>query len=231
MTHETRQRKHTTKVFKALRGQDWLVDRMYQIMQQGKQSLDGVLLHLGRLLGENILELDREEQAGPDYRPKTPGVYKWAAQPGSVFVADQKVPVMRPWLRGPAGEIPLATYGQLQACGPFSEARLGTLLRGLSAQKYRKTVVEAAQAFGVSPTAVSQHLIEVTTQKLKGFKERSLADFTPFALFLDTPHRGWALGKRILCVTDGGGGILKALKAQFGKKLIHPRCMIHKGHC
>ncbi len=96
MKHETRQRKHTTRVFEALRGQDWLVDRMYQTLQQGKQGLDGFLLEVGRLLAETILELDREEQAGPDYCPKTPGVYKWAAQPGSVFVADQKVPVMGP---------------------------------------------------------------------------------------------------------------------------------------
>jgi len=136
------------------------------------------------------MELDREEQAGPDYQPKTRGVYKWAAQPSSVFVGDQKVPVMRPRLRGPAWELPLATHDKLKARGPFSEALLGKLLRGLSAQKYRETVGEAAQAFGVSPTAVSRHLIEVTTQKLKDFKARSLADFKPFALFLDTLHRG-----------------------------------------
>ncbi len=135
MKHETRQRKHTTKAFTALRGQDWLVDRMYQIMQQGKQGLDSFLLELGRFLAETILDLDREECAGPDSHPKTPGVYKWAAQPGSVFVGDQTVPVMRPRLRGPAGEIPLATYGTLRACGPFSEALLGKLLRGLSAQE------------------------------------------------------------------------------------------------
>ncbi len=271
MKQETRERKHTTNVLKALRGQDWLADRMYQIIQQGKQGLDGVLLELGRLLAESILELDREEQAGPDYRPKTPGVYKWAAQPGSVFIGDQKVPVMRPRLRGPDGELPLPTYGKLKARGPFSEALLGKLLRGLSAQKYRETVVEAAQAFGVSPSAVSQHLIEVTTQKLQDFKERSLTNFNPFALFLDTIHRGgeafvvalgidlagqkrvlgfWqgatenheicdalladldrrgcALVKRILFVTDGGAGLIKALKARFGKKLIHQRCTIHK---
>ncbi len=271
MKPETRERKHTTKVLKALRGQDWMMDRMYQIIQQGKQGLDGVLLELGRLLAESILELDRQEQAGPDYRPKTPGVYKWAAQPGSVFIGDQKVPVMRPRLRGPDGELPLPTYGKLKARGPFSEALLGKLLRGLSAQKYRETVVEAAQAFGVSPSAVSQHLIEVTTQKLQDFKERSLTDFKPFALFLDTIHRGgeafvvalgidlaghkrvlgfWqgatenheicdalladldrrgcALVKRILFVTDGGAGLIRALKARFGKKLIHQRCTIHK---
>ena len=72
MKQETRERRDITKVLKALRGQDWLVDRMYQILQQGKQGLDGFLLELGRLFAETILELDREEQAGPDYRPKTP---------------------------------------------------------------------------------------------------------------------------------------------------------------
>ncbi len=72
----------------------------------------------------------------------------------------------------------MATYGKLKTRGPFSEALLGKLLRGLSAQKYRETGVEAAQAFGVSPSAVSQHLIEVTTQKLYEFKERTKAMLT-----------------------------------------------------
>jgi transposase-like protein len=113
--------------------------------------------------------------------------------------------------------------------------------------------------------------VEVTGRKLKEFCERSLSDFKPFAIFLDTIHRGGeafivglgidlagqkqALGfwegssenheicealfsdlerrglklvKRILFVTDGGNGIIKALKDRFGKKLIHQRCTIHK---
>ena len=64
MTQETRQRKQTTRVFKALRGQDWLVDRMYQIVQQGKQGLDSVLVELGRLLAETMMELDRGRMTG-----------------------------------------------------------------------------------------------------------------------------------------------------------------------
>ena len=111
----------------------------------------------------------------------------------------------------------------------------------------------------------------LTTKKLKEFQERSLADFTPFAVFLDTIHRGGeaflvplgvdlsgekmalgfrqgssenhvicetlfrdlecrglALSRRILFVTDGGSGLIKALRARFGKKLVHQRCAIHK---
>lgn len=48
------------------------------------------------------------------------------------------------------------------------------------------------------------------------------------ALFRDLEQRGLALSRRILFVTDGGSGLLKALRARFGKKLVHQRCTIHK---
>ncbi|MCH8041143.1 MAG: transposase [Nitrospinae bacterium] len=190
MKQETRQRKHTTTVLKALRGQEWLAEHVVQILETGKESLDRFLLELGGMVAETIMLLEREELAGPDYCPKIPGVYKWAGQPGSVYIGDQKVRVVHPRLRGSHGEIPLPTYGKLRERRAFSDALLAKALRGLSAQKYQETVVEAAQAFGVSATAVSTHLIEATTQKLKTFTERSLEDFTPFAVFLDTIHRG-----------------------------------------
>jgi putative transposase len=36
------------------------------------------------------------------------------------------------------------------------------------------------------------------------------------------------LTTRILFVTDGGRGLLKAVRERFGKKLVHQRCAIHK---
>ena len=47
-------------------------------------------------------------------------------------------------------------------------------------------------------------------------------------LFWDLERRGLKLTKRIIWVTDGGSGIIKALKERFGKGLIHQRCTIHK---
>jgi len=64
------------------------------------------------------------------------------------------------------------------------------VLRGLSRRRYQETLVEAAKAFGVSASSVSRHLVEVTAQKLKEFRERSLKDFHPFAMFIDAIHRG-----------------------------------------
>jgi len=147
-------------------------------------------------------------------------------------------------------------------------------LRGISAREYGETLRDAAGAFGVSPGAVSRHGVEVTVQRLKEFKEfkeRALSGIVPFAVFIDTIHRGgeafrvalgidaeghkhvlgfwegatenhevceelfsdmerrgFGLSKKIMWVTDGGKGILKALKDRYGKKLIHQRCTIHK---
>jgi putative transposase len=47
-------------------------------------------------------------------------------------------------------------------------------------------------------------------------------------MLADMERRGLQLSKRVLWVTDGGGGILKALKERYGKKLVHHRCSIHK---
>ena len=240
--------------------------------KSGQLALDAVMLEMGRLVAESVMLIEREEIAGPDYYPSDPALQKWAHEEGSIFIGDQKVPVKRPRLRHMVhGEVPLKSYERLHAPGQFSEELLEKMLRGLSAQKYADTVINSAEAFGVSPTSISRKLVALTAKKVAEFKERSLADFKPFALFLDTIHRGgeaflvalgvdvngekmalgfWqgssenheicealfrdlerrglALSRRILFVTDGGGGLRKALRERFGKKLVHQRCAIHK---
>ena len=78
MNKETRQRKHTGTIFKALRGQEWLAGHVAQILETGKERLDRILQELGGMVAETIMLLEREELAGPDYCPTTPGVTKGA---------------------------------------------------------------------------------------------------------------------------------------------------------
>jgi putative transposase len=47
-------------------------------------------------------------------------------------------------------------------------------------------------------------------------------------LFKNLESRGLQLSKRVLWITDGGSGVIKALKNRYGKKLLHQRCAIHK---
>lgn len=192
MKTDTVRRKKIFKMWKETPGRDWLVEQMSQVLLQGKQALDALTLEVGRMLVETIMYMEREELAGPEYRPVSSELRKWASQPGSVFVGDQKIPVEHPRLRGVQGEIPLGTYKKLQQPGAFSEDLLAKLLRGLSGRRYHETVVEAASAFGVSASSVSRRIVEATAEKLRAFRERDLSDFDSFAIFLDGLHRAGA---------------------------------------
>lgn len=272
MRIDTRKRKNAMVGLRQVSGEQVMMGQLFRVINQGKKALDEVMLDMGRMVAESIMLIEREELAGPDYYPTDPNLQKWAHEKGSIFIGDQKVRSQRPRLRDVVhGEVPLKSYQALHSSGQFSEELLQKILRGVSAQKYGETVIDAAHAFGVSPTAVSNKIVELTSQKLRQFKERSLKDFKPFALFVDTIHRGgeaflvalgvdmagqkmalgfWqgnsenheiceelfkdlerrglVLSKRIIFVTDGGSGLIKALRGRFGKKLLHQRCAIHK---
>ena len=272
MRPDTKQRKKAMMGLKMISGEQRMLGVLTRVLHTGKQALDAVMLEMGRMVAESVMLIEREELAGPDYHPTDRALQKWAHEAGSIYLGDQKVKVTRPRLRDVVrGEIQLQSYKRLQTPGQFSEELLEKLLRGVSAQQYEGTVLEASQAFGVSPSAISQKMVTVTAPKLKAFQERSLGAFRPFAIFLDTIHRGgeaflvalgldvdgqkmamgfWqgssenheiggalladlerrglVLSKRILFITDGGRGLLKALRDRFGKKLVHQRCALHK---
>jgi len=190
MQLNTIQRKKARGGFEAAFGKEELVDRMYQIMRAGKQGLDNFIQELGALLVEAIMDMEREERSGPQYQPSEAGLYKWAYQKGSLYMGDRKISVRHPRLRGIDREIPLQSYEALKKPGAFSEELLNKVLRGISVRKYRESLMEAAGAFGVSPGAVSRHVVEATVQRLRDFKERSLSEIVSFAVFIDTIHRG-----------------------------------------
>ena len=271
MKETTKARKQSASDIQNLFGEERLASQMLGILTFGKQAFDSLQYDVGRMLVESIFLLERETIAGPDHAPIIPGVYKWGHQSGSVFIGDQKVRVEKPRIHGPDGEITLSTYERLKQRGQFSDELLGYLMAGLSGRRYEDVVVKAAEAFGVSPSSVSRHFVEASAKRLKEFTERSLSDFNPFTILLDTVHRGGqafivALGidilgnkkvlgfwqgatenneitkellskleergliltSRCLFITDGGKGIIKALREKFGKKLMHQRCVIHK---
>jgi transposase-like protein len=190
MKLNTIERKKARRGFEQAVGREEMVDRMYEIIRVGKQGLDGLVSELGRMVAEAIMDMEREERSGPEYHPSQEGLYKWSYQNGSIYMGDRKISVRRPRLREPGGEIPLQSYEALKRPGVFSEEVLRKMLRGLSARKYRETLLETSHRFGVSPSTVSRHVVEMTTQKLQEFKERDLSEIRLFAVLVDTIHRG-----------------------------------------
>ena len=190
MKVEAKERKKAMAGFRQISNEQQRRQQMHEIIQSGTQALNQLSLNLGQQLAEFILYSEREELAGPDYQPRREGLYKWASEPGSLYIGGRKVAVARPRLRRNDKEVSLKTYQAMGEKAGFSEELLGKSLAGLSARRYRETLVNAAEAFGVSPSAVSERLVEATSQKLKEFRERRLEGFSPLAVFLDTVHRG-----------------------------------------
>ena len=271
MKDSTRTAKRSAKQFhEILEREPGLLDLM-AIRDHGKTAFDSLHKRLGAMLVESILQIEREEFTGADHSPKEAGFYKWGYQQGSVFIGDQKQKLRKPRAIRNGTEFVSPTYEKLKNSGVFSEELLAKLMAGISARQYKSTVTKAAEAFGVSSSSVSRHFVKASAKKLREFVERDLSKFEPFAILLDTVHRGGvafivALGiskhgqkqvlgfwegatenstitlklfedlerrklqltDEILFITDGGSGVIKALRDKFGDKLIHQRCTIHK---
>jgi len=222
MKVNTKMRKKAIRGFEQIMGRRELINRMYQVYRLGKQGFDALVKELGVMLAETIMYIEREELSGPDYQPFSAELQKWASQPGSVYIGDQKLAVQRPRLRGPKGEISLRSYQKLKEPEGFSEELLGKVLRGLSCQKYAETVVDTAKAFGVSAGSVSRHIVAITAKRLREFKERDLSDFEPFAVFIDTIHRG---GEAFMvCLGIDVAGIKRVLGFWQGATENHELC-------
>ena len=267
ITQEVQRRK---EIFRALRGQEGMVEELAAVRAEGKAALDECVMKMGRILVESILYTEREQMAGPEYQP-VGTCRKWGAQPGSIYLGDRKVRIVHPRLRDNQIEVVSPCYTRLRQPGAFSEELLVRSLRGLSARKYGQTLLSAADAFGISPSSISNRLIQATEKKLRQLKERNLSGLRLFALVLDTVHRGGAafvvalgvdldgkkhvlgfwegatenkevaqtllsdlesrglkIPKEVLFITDGGKGLIAALKDRMGKDLVLQRCTIHK---
>lgn len=233
MKDTTKRRKKANRSIQEIFGRQEINNRLYQIYSQGKKGFDVLMKEMGKMMAETIMYVEREEIAGPDYYPISPDKKKWASQGGSVYIGDQKIQLEHPRLRGTKGEIALKSYEKMKERNGFSEELLDKVMRGISCQKYEETVVDTAKAFGVSPSSVSRHIVEITSKQLKEFKERNLSDYKPFAIFIDTVHRGE--GAFMVCLGIDLEGRKKALgfwegateNAEICKELLSD--MEHRG--
>src|SRR5207245_6280061 len=125
MKIETKNRKKAMAGFRQMSSEEQRRQQMHEIIQSGTRALNQVSLELGRQLAEFILYSEREQLAGPDYQPCKEGLYKWASEPGSVYVGGQKLGVERPRLRREGREVQLRTYRAMGDKEGFSEQLLG----------------------------------------------------------------------------------------------------------
>lgn len=152
-------------------------------------ALIQALIPLGLDAVADVLKDEVTRLAGPRYSRKqaeTP-FRRWGSQPGSVYLSDQKLPILVPRVRNlqTKQEGPLSTYGRFQTPRSMDEGLLLRVLKGLSCRNYRGCAQAVPEAFGISSSCVSRRFIKATETKLKQFTGRPLNDYDLVALFLD----------------------------------------------
>jgi putative transposase len=147
------------------------------------------LIPLGLEAVNDLLQQEVTALAGPRYQRDggVPDHARWGSQPGSVYLADQKVAVDVPRVRNVrrGEEVPLSSYQQLRQPRRAEEAALRKVLKGLSCRDYESCVEPVAQTFGLAPSSLSRRFKRASARKLAELQERGLSDYDLVALFLD----------------------------------------------
>jgi len=112
---------------------------------------------------------------------------RWGSQPGSVYLQDQKVPMIVPRVRNKLRniEIPLEHYQRFQEPYQGGEQAFKKLLNGLSTHKYRESAELVPEVFGISASNLSRRFKYASSARLKQLQERRLERYDFVAIVID----------------------------------------------
>ena len=153
-----------------------------------KTELIQALIPLGLWHLKEVLEQEVTALAGERYkRQGITGYDRWGKQWGSVYLRDQKLPILVPRVRNQQEdkEIRLRSYERLQEPRNGDEGVLKRILHGLSCRSYEVCAEAVPEAFGLSGSAVSKRYIRASARELKRLCERRLEGYDFVALLLD----------------------------------------------
>ena len=154
-----------------------------------KVELIQALIPLGLVHVAESLRKEVEMLAGPRYARHggLPNVVRYGKQRGSVYLADQKLPIEVPRVRDLERneEISLATYRRLQEPRGADEGVVRRILAGLPCREYERCAEAVPEAFGLSASTMSRRYKRASARKLRELGERRLEKYDLVALFLD----------------------------------------------
>ena len=132
----------------------------------------------------DVIALAGERHVRDDGRP---GVVRWGKQPGSIYLADQKLPITVPRVRDLAAgcEVPLPAYTALQAPRGQDVGLFRRVLGGLSCREYEAAAEAVPEAFGLARSSVSRRFIRASARELRRVQEQRLDDAQWLVLVLD----------------------------------------------
>ena len=158
------------------------------------------LIPIGMDAVKDLLHQEVRMLAGERYQRDGRCAVRWGRQRSSVYLADQKIPVIAPRVRDLVAnqEIPLKSLEHLQIPRSMDEGLFLKVLKGLSCRDYRECAEAVPQAFGLSSSTVSRRYIRASAKRLKEFFSRRLEGYDFVALVLD--GKRFAEDEMVICV-------------------------------
>jgi transposase-like protein len=178
----------------------WLRQGVGELVRQAGLEL------MGLMMGAEV-----EERVGPrGQQQETRTANRWGSERGYCVVMGQKAAIQRPRVRSTDDqEVRLGRYEMFHRGEPLTETVWEKLMLGLSTRKYGEAVRQFREAYGLEKSAISEHFIEASREKLKQIMERRLDKTRLCALLIDaTPFQGQQLVVALGINEDGRKTIL-----------------------
>jgi transposase-like protein len=176
-----------------------------------RQGVGELIRQVGLQLMDLLMQAEVEELAGErSKRQAERTASRWGSERGYCVVMGQKVPIQRPRVRTTDDkEVRLGSYEMFHRGEPLTETVWEKLMLGLSTRKYGQAVREFREAYGLEKSAISEHFIQASREKLKSMMERRLNKTRLCALWIDaTPFQGQQLVVALGISEDGRKTIL-----------------------
>jgi transposase-like protein len=176
-----------------------------------RQGVGALIRQAGLRVMELLMEEEVRERVGERSQPQPERTAnRWGKERGFCVVMGQKVPIDRPRVRSTADqEVRLGSYEMFHRGEPLTETVWEKLMLGLSTRTYGRAVREFAEAYGLEKSAISEHFIEASREKLQAMMERRLDKMRLCALLIDaTPFAGQQMVVALGISQDGRKTIL-----------------------
>ena len=164
---------------------------MVDLIEQCQLACDELIDVTGRATIQAVLQLSAMEAVGgPPQQGKrrSSDVVFYGRQPGQVMLSDRKLEVERPRLRskGPRSrEVEVPAYAAMQNRGAMGSRMLEILMRGVSTRNYKEVIPAMAESVGISKSAVSRRVAEVSEAEVEALLSRRFDQLKLLVIYID----------------------------------------------
>jgi transposase-like protein len=158
-----------------------------EVVSLAQQGLMSLALAAFTQVAEHLMSWEVQQLVGvKNQSQKNRANMRWGTQTGYCVVGGQKVPLERPRVRSVRErEVSLGSYEMLQQASLMEEAVWQKIMHGLTTRRYSDVTREIEQAYGIEKSAVSEHFIEASRQRLQKLETRPLGDYCLCAMLID----------------------------------------------